>query len=183
LSFVFAMIARSFRFVAPRSAHRRPAVVAALSVTLAIIVAGCGGSAKRQSQPVKGSGFRFSAPAGWIVTRSLTAVTATKGDQFVSVSTFPLAKTYSPVLFAKVAGELKIRMTALAKQSGGKVDGTGVTTAAGIKSHVWHVATGEELDQYTFVLRGRREFQLLCRRPAGGDDSACSELVQSFQLG
>jgi hypothetical protein len=177
------MIARSFRFVAPRSAHRTPAVVAALSVTLAVIVAGCGGSAKHQTQLIKGGGFSFTAPAGWIVSRSATGVTAGKGGQFVRVSTFPLGKTYSPVLFTKVAGELKTRMTALAKESGGKVDGTGVTTAAGIKSHVWHVATGDDLDEYTFVLSGRREFQLLCRRPAGGDDSACSELVQSLQLG
>ena len=151
-------------------------------MTLAIIVAGCGSSAKQQSQLVKGNGFRFSAPAGWIVTRSLTGVTATKGDQFVRVSTFPLAKIYEPTLFAKVAGELKTRMTALAGQSGGKVDGTSVTTAAGIKSHVWHVTTGDNLDEYTFVLRGRREFQLLCHRPAGDDDSACAELVQSLQL-
>jgi hypothetical protein len=176
------MIARSFRFVAPRSAHRSHAVVAALSVTLAIIVAGCGNSAKQQSQLIKGNGFRFSAPAGWIVTRSLTGITATKGDQFVRVTTFPLAKVYEPTLFAKVAAELKTRMTDLAKQSGGKVDGTSVTTAAGIKSHVWRVATGGDLDEYTFVLRGRRELQLLCHRPAGGDDSACSELVQSLQL-
>jgi hypothetical protein len=177
------MIARSFRFVAPRPAHRTHAAVAALSVTLAIIVAGCGGSAKQQSQVINGKGFRFSAPAGWIVTRSLTEITATQGDQFVRVSTFPLAKVYAPALFAKVAAELKTRMTALAKQSGGRVDSTSVTTASGIKSHVWHVATGGNLDEYTFVLRGRREFQLLCHRPAGGDDSACSELVQSLQLG
>jgi hypothetical protein len=180
------MIARSFRFVAPRlsprSAYRSPAVVAALSVTVAIIVAGCGSSAKQQSQLIRGKGFQFSAPAGWIVTRSLTGITATKGDQFVRVSTFPLARSYSPGLFAKVAGELKTRMTALAKQSGGKVDRTSVTTAAGIKSHVWHIATGNDLDEYTFVLRGRREFQLLCRRPSGGDDTACTELVQSLQL-
>ena len=151
-------------------------------MTVAIIVAGCGSSAKQQSQLIKGNGYRFSAPAGWIVTRSLTGITATKGDEFVRVSTFPLAKTYSPALFAKVAGELKTRMTALARQSGGKVDGTSVTTVAGIKSHVWHVATGNDLDEYTFVLRGRRELQLLCRRPSGGDDTACTELVQSLQL-
>ena len=73
-------------------------------------------------------------------------------------------------------------MTTLAKQTGGKVEGTGVATAAGIKSHVWRVKTGDSLDEYTFVLRGRREYQLLCRRPAGGDASACVQLVSTFHL-
>jgi hypothetical protein len=176
------MLARSFRFVAPRPAHRSLAVVGALSLTLAIIVAGCGGSAKEQSQVVKGTGFRFSAPPGWVVTRGLSAVTATQGAQFVRVSTFPLAKLYSPSLFSAVEKELRARMTALATQSGGKVEGTAVTTSAGIKAHVWRIATSGNLDEYTFVLRGRREYQLLCHRPASAGDSACSEFVQSLQL-
>jgi 3-oxoacyl-ACP reductase-like protein len=176
------MLARSFRFVAPRPAHRSLAVVAALSLTLAIIVAGCGGSAKRQSQLVIGTGFRFSAPAGWVVSRNLFGVTATHGGQFVRVSSFPLAKPYLPTRFAAVAKELEARMSALVAQSGGKVQGTKVATAAGIKAHVWDIATGDNLDEYTFVLKGLREYQLLCHRPAGDDDSACSQLVQSLQL-
>jgi hypothetical protein len=177
------MLARSFRFVALRPAHRSLAVVGALSLTLAIIVAGCGGSAKHQSQEVSGTGFRFSAPAGWVVSRGLLGVTATHSDQFVRVSTFPLAKPYSPARFAAVATELKTRMNALVAQSGGKVQGTAVVTAAGIKAHVWRIVTSGNLDEYTFVLKGLREYQLLCHRPAGGDDSACSLLVQSLQLG
>jgi len=30
------------------------------------------------------------------------------------------------------------------------------------------------------VLRGRREFQLLCRRKAAGSDEACRQLITSF---
>ena len=131
---------------------------------------------------VAGTGFRFSAPAGWTVERAGTTVTARQGDRFVRVSAFPLARIYSPTLFAKVATELRARMTALATQSGGTVQGTGVATAAGIKAHVWRIATGGSLDEYTFVLRRRREYQLLCRRPAGGDDAPCAQLVSTFQL-
>ena len=177
------MLARSFRFVALRPAHRSLAVVGALSLTLAIIVAGCGGSAKKQSQEVSGTGFRFSAPAGWVVTRSPLGVTAAHDGQFVRVSTFPLAKPYSPARFAAVGTELKIRMDALVAQSGGKVQATTVATAAGIKAHVWQIVTSGNLDEYTFVLMGLREYQLLCHRPAGGSDAVCSQLVQSLQLG
>jgi len=151
-------------------------------LTVAIIVAGCGNSAKPRAQIVAGTGFRFAAPAGWTVQKGLTAVSATKGDQFVRVLVFPVARLYTPRLFAELGTELKLRMTTLAKKTGGTVEGTGVATADGIKSHVWRVKTGDSLDEYTFVLRGRREYQLLCRRPAGGSASACLQLVSTFRL-
>src|SRR5471032_825047 len=187
------MLARSFRFVAMRppcggavtsgtATSVTLRVAGALALTVAIILAGCGNSAKPQPQIVAGTGFRFAAPAGWTVQKGLTAVTASKGDQFVRVLVFPVAKLYTPKLFAKLGGELKLRMTSLAKQTGGTLEGTGIATAAGIKSHVWRVQTGDSLDEYTFVLRGRREYQLLCRRPSGGDASACAQLVSSFRL-
>src|ERR1700690_3173352 len=143
------MIARSFRFVAMRppcggavkrgtaSSVTLRVAAGALALTVAIIVAGCGNSAKPQAQIVAGTGFRFLAPAGWTVQKGLTAVTATKGDQFVRVLTFPVAKLYTPELFAELGAELKLRMTTLAKQTGGTVEGTGIATADGIKSHVW----------------------------------------------
>jgi predicted Zn-dependent protease len=176
------MLAQSFRFVAVLAAHRGRIVAGALTVTVALIVAGCGSSAKPQAEIVAGTGFRFSAPAGWPVQHTATTVTATKGDEFVRVDTFPLAKPYSPSLFTKVARELKVRMSALAAQSGGKIDSTGVATADGIKAHVWRIGTGGNIDEYTFVLRGRQEYQLLCRRSSGGDDAACAQLVSTFRL-
>jgi hypothetical protein len=154
----------------------------ALALTVAIIVSACGSSAKPQPQIVAGTGFRFAAPAGWTVQKGLTTVTAAKGDQFVRVLVFPVAKAYTPKLFALLGAELKVRMTALAKQTGGTVEGTGVATADGIKSHVWRVKTDGSLDEYTFVLRGRREYQLLCRRSTGGDNAACVQLVTTFRL-
>ena len=154
----------------------------ALVLTVAIIVEGCGSSAKPKAQIIAGTGFRFSAPAGWTVQRGVTAVTATQGEQFVRVLTFPLGRVYRPQLFAKLGAELKVRMTALAKQTGGTIQGTGVATAGGIRAHVWRVKTGGSLDEYTFVLRGRREYQLLCRRSSSGDDAACTQLVSTFQL-
>jgi hypothetical protein len=57
-----------------------------------------------------------------------------------------------------------------------------VATAGGIKSHVWRIKTGDALDEYTFVLTGRREYELLCHRPASGGDEACAQLVSTFRL-
>jgi hypothetical protein len=68
----------------------------------------------------------------------------------------------------------------VAQQSGGKVAGHSVVTAAGIRSHVYDVEVGDHVDEYTFVLRGKREYQLLCRRKASHDTSFCDELVSSF---
>ena len=42
--------------------------------------------------------------------------------------------------------------------------------------------TGDALDEYTFVLSGRREYELLCHRPASGDDGPCVQLQSTFRL-
>ena len=131
---------------------------------------------------VAGTGFRFAAPAGWAIQHGLSAVTAAQATRSSECRRNPLARPYAPALFTKVARELKVRMSALAAQSGGKIDSTGVATADGIKAHVWRITTGDDLDEYTFVLRGRREYQLLCRRPAGSGDAACRQLVSTFRL-
>ena len=109
-------------------------------------------------------------------------MTATKGDQFVRVSTFPVAKIYTPKLFAKLGAELKIRMTTLAKQTGGTVEGTGVATADGIKSHVWHVKTGDSLDEYTFVLEAGASTSFSAAARRAETTSACVQLVSTFHL-
>jgi hypothetical protein len=44
------------------------------------------------------------------------------------------------------------------------------------------IAYDNKTQQITFVLRGRQEHQLLCRRPASGDDGACRGLLASFVL-
>jgi hypothetical protein len=37
------------------------------------------------------------------------------------------------------------------------------------------------VDDYVFVLRGKREYQLLCRRSSSGSDDHCKLLLASFQ--
>ena len=145
-----------------------------------LILAACGGSAgtKPQTswQTVNGPGFHFQAPAGWKVG----SATASKGSQLVQVKTFPLARVYTAALFGKVAAELRARMNTLAQQTGGRVTGVRTVTADKIRSHAFDVTAGDHVDEYTFVLRGKREYLILCRRAATGDRSFCDQLVKSF---
>ena len=99
----------------------------------------------------------------------------------VQVATFPLVRAYDPALFDKVAGELAVRMQAIAKQTGGTLGKAETVTAGGIRSHSYRVDVGDHVDQYTFVLRGMREFQLLCRRRASHGTDVCDTLIASFR--
>ena len=155
----------------------------ALLVT-GVILAGCGGSsaAEQPSQSLSGSGFTFEAPAGWTVTRSPRRVTAAHDGELLQVASFPLLKPYSNSLFAKVEKELAARMQQIAAQSGGTVTGPQTVTAGGIRAHSYQVKAGDTIDEYTFVLRGMREFQLLCRREASSSDDSCKQLLASFAV-
>jgi hypothetical protein len=114
------------------------------------------------------------------VTAARGSVGAAKGSQLVQVATFPLVKTYSDALFDKVTRELNARMQTVAKQLGGTLSGPRTVTAAGIRSHQFDVTTGKDVYEYTFVLQGRREYELLCRRPSSSGDAPCRQLVRTF---
>jgi hypothetical protein len=107
--------------------------------------------------------------------------TASHDDELLQVAAFPLLKPYSDALFAKVALELRARMRQLAGQTGGVISSSATVTAGGIRSHMYEVTAGGHVDQYTFVLRGMREFQLLCRRKSSSEDDACRRLITSFR--
>lgn len=150
-----------------------------------VILAGCGGSGAvkpqpEQSQTVGGTGFSFQAPAGWKVERAKSRVSATSGPGLVQVSTFPLLKTYDEKLFGRVAAELRSRMQDIARQTGGKLSSSRTVVADGVLSHAYEVTAGGRVDEYTFVLSGKREFLLLCRRTSSDGVGVCKQLVTSF---
>ena len=62
------------------------------------------------------AGFSFQAPLGWKLERA-RARRATHDAELVQVAAFPLLKPYRKKLFAKVAGELRIRMRQIAGQT------------------------------------------------------------------
>jgi hypothetical protein len=171
------MVARCFRLVTaplfPRRIRGKPALLLAVA-----ILAGCGGSGRsnRQWQTVTRQGVHFRAPADWTVTVANGRTTVKDGASFVQVATFPLVHTYTASLFTKVQSELAIRMAEVAKQGGGAVSGHTVVTVDGDKSHSYEVALGDRKDRYTFLLRGKREFLLVC----SADAAVCDELAASF---
>ena len=149
-----------------------------------LILAGCGGSSapKVQWQTVHGPGYRFEAPLGWKIATRAGMTTASLDSELEQVATFPLVHRYSPALFTKVEPELATTMGNVAKKTAGTVTGHRVVTAAGIKSHAYDVTVGDHVDEYTFVLRGKREYQLLCRRKSSDKQSFCEQLVASFAV-
>ncbi|HEX4525288.1 MAG TPA: hypothetical protein VH108_00945 [Gaiellaceae bacterium] len=149
-----------------------------------LILAGCGGSGepKGHYQRVAGRGFSFGAPAGWRIEHAVGHISASSDSQLVQVSTFPLVHPYRDSLFGAVANELAVRMKALAKETGGVLEGTSTVTAGGIRSHVYEMKVGDHIDAYTFVLRGSREYQLLCRRSSSTSDAFCKHLITSFAV-
>jgi hypothetical protein len=146
-----------------------------------LILAGCGGgSGGNGAQIVRGKGFRFEAPDGWQVK----SAAATNGSvDRVEVMTFRLVKPYRPELFEAATAELDRVAVRLADELHGRVAGRSTVTAAGGKARSYRIDYGSKTTEVvTFVLSGRREYQLLCRRPSDGDDAACRLLVRSFRL-
>jgi hypothetical protein len=146
-----------------------------------LILAGCGGGgAGQEPQIVRGDGFRFEAPSGWTVRGG--AARHGSVDR-IEVMTFRLVKPYRPELFAAAAGELDGVATRLADQLHGRVAARSTVTAAGGKARSYRIDYDDgKTTEVTFVLSGRREYQLLCRRRSGSDDGACRQLVSSFRL-
>jgi hypothetical protein len=174
------MLGKSFRSLAravfPLSNARKLALL-----VLALVIAGCGGgsSAKQVAeQRIAAAGFSFRAPAAWQVTRTLTSVTATRGNAIVSVTTFRLARPYRPALWPKVVPELDRVAKRLATRAHGTVRATETRTIAGRKARVYDIVRSGADDRIGFVLSGRREYQLYCRH-AG---YACDRLLGSFSL-
>jgi hypothetical protein len=182
------MLAESFRLVTarliPRINRCKQALLLAMLILAVCGLAGCGGSSAPTSvthwQTVTGTGFTFQAPTGWKIERAPGRVSATHGSELVQVSTFPLAKRYSDKLFGPVATELHARMEQIARQTPGKLSVGATVTAGGVRSHSYEVTASSQVDEYTFVFSGKREYLLLCRRTSSDSSEFCTRLVTSF---
>ena len=136
-------------------------------------------------QAVSGAGFTFQAPTGWTVKTAPTSAIATRDkDTLVSVTVLPLVKRYRPALFLRAARELDRVAADLARQLGGQVTSSRSVIAAKARARQYDIEHAGLVDRITFVLRGKREYQLTCRwRQSAGEPGACAQLVSTFDLG
>ena len=129
---------------------------------------------------MRGPGFTFNVPAGWKVTAAKTSASATHDSQLVQATAFPLLKPYSDSLFDKVKRELDSRMQTVAAQAKGTISGSSTVKAGGGRAHSYRVQAGDDVLEYTFVLRGMHEYELLCRRASKASDAPCKQLLATF---
>ncbi len=157
-----------------------------LAGLLALLLAGCGSAGKPEGKRVRAAGYSFVAPTGWDVRRTPRKTSVRSGSQLLSVEIFPLVHAYDPLLFAKVKIELDRLAAEIAANAGGSLTQKRTTQVAGRRVRAYEIVltrNGKTLtERIAFVLEGKREYQLLCRRRAGATSSACGTLVKSFVL-
>ena len=152
-----------------------------------MLLAGCGGGGggPPAEKIVRGTGYRFAAPAGWAVDRNARIVQASEGIDLVSVTRYPLVRAFRPELWAKVVSELDRAAAGVAQQQNGKVVSSRTTNVAGRRARTYEIEyerDGKQLvERITFVLLGKTEYYLLCRYE-GGDTEACERLLATFTL-
>jgi hypothetical protein len=167
----------SFAFISHRSF---PGVARAkLLLAVPLILAGCAGGGNVNWQQVEGDGFVYNAPADWTVAEG--AATDGAVDR-VEVLVFRLVRAYDPARRAATERELDGVAAGIAAQLKGTVTQRRSLQVAGLDARSYAIAFVGKTEQITFVLHEQREYELLCRRPAGGDDTPCAELLRSFQL-
>ena len=147
---------------------------------------------------VRGEGFTFAAPLGWMVDRRGGVIQVQNGTDLVSVTRYPLLRRFRPELWAKVVPELDRAALAVAKQQAGTVVDPQTVTVGGqrarrydvrseqmrwVGSDVRYDRAGRKLtERITFVLREKVEYLLLCRYDRGGPADVCELLLRSFRL-
>jgi hypothetical protein len=156
---------------------------------LILVAAGCGGGASSSTEAptgsgetVSGPGFSFQAPVDWTTKTLATSAEARQGPStVVSVTVLPLLKPYRLALFPRVAKELDRVAATYAANVKGSVASRRTVEVAGRKARQYEITHGDLVDRITFLLRGRRNFQLTCRwQSADGQPAACDQLTSTF---
>jgi hypothetical protein len=151
------------------------------------LAAGCGGGSSTAEKIVRGSGYRFSAPTAWEVSRSPRELRVSQGVSLLSVTRFPLLRAYRPPLWDHVVPELDRAAKGLAEQQAGEVAESRTVIISGRRARAYDIdyeRDGKALvERIAFVLRGKTEYLLLCRYERGGDTDACDRLLATFTLG
>jgi hypothetical protein len=120
------------------------------------------------------------------VTRAGRSVQAARGIDIVSVTRFPLLRTYRPALWPKVVPEIDRSAAGVASDQHGTLSARATVTIAGGEARRYDVTyerNGKKLvERLGFVLRAKTEYELLCRFERGKSSSGCDLLFRSFTL-
>jgi hypothetical protein len=104
----------------------------------------------------------------------------------VEVSRFALLRAFRPQLWPKAVKELDDDARRLAGQQHGTVSASSDVSVASLRARRYDVAYSlggrQVVETLVFVLRGKNEYQLLCRYERGKSSSACGLLLRSFKL-
>jgi hypothetical protein len=136
---------------------------------------------------VSGDGYSFDAPAAWRVVRRQRTVEARRPDglELVRVTVFPLARPFRPALWGQAVTALDRSADGLAGQLDGRVHERATVTVGAGRARRYVIRFERDgadvAEEFTFLLHGRREYQLVCRREAARKLAACGRLASSFR--
>ena len=119
------------------------------------------------------------------MTRTANDVAAADGPvNRLEVLSFTLEKFYRPALFAAASRELDGDAARLAGELSGHLAARSTTELIGRKARSYRIEYGGgKTQEIVFLLDGKSEFELLCRRPSSASASECAQLFSSFALG
>jgi len=100
----------------------------------------------------------------------------------VQVKTFKLLKPYRHALLAGAVRELDSDLAKIAALQKGTITSKQTIRVGGHDARVYMLTYDDKMQQLTFVLDGSREFELVCRLPAGADETPCKQLLASFAV-
>jgi hypothetical protein len=149
-----------------------------IPLAVAAVLAGCGGGGSTATQTVPGAGFSFAAPSSWKIVRSAGTVSARSEGALVSVTAIGLRRAYRPELWPKVVPELDRVAAEFAQRERGKVTASRTVVIRGRRARQYEIDAPGARERVTFLLVGRREYQLLCTNA----EDACDAFLASFRL-
>jgi hypothetical protein len=136
---------------------------------------------------VSGTGYSFAGPRGWTLARKPDSLELVRGIDVVSVLRFGVLHSYRPALWPEVVTELDRNAETIAHLLHGSVSSRETVTIAGVRARRYDVAFRRQgrsvVERLGFVLRGKTEYELLCRFERGSSTAACDQLFETFRLG
>jgi hypothetical protein len=149
-----------------------------IPLAAAAVLAGCGGGGAAAPKTVSGEGFTFEAPSSWRVVHNAGTASARSEGALLSVTAIGLRRAFRPALWPQVVPELDRVAAEFAQRERGRVTASRTVLIRGRRARQYDIDAPGARERVTFLLVGRREYQLLCTNAE--DD--CDAFLASFRL-